>query len=181
MSDPDDLTPIEREAFLALGKQSAPSRMLEDRTVRALQAEGLLRRGARGFRLPWLIAAMAAGAVLYLGGLATGQWLANRQVTEMVGDLQRDHVLEAAALVQQTGSAYSQAIAALASVRSSADSHDVEQGREVALAALYSAANELVQLTPDDPVVVRILQGMDQDRRDADSAQTQHTRRVIWF
>ena len=176
----DDLTPSERKAFAALEKQNAPSRLLEERTVRALQAEGLLKR-KRGYNSARVVAAVAAGAVLYLGGLATGQWLANRQTTQIVSDLQRDHTLEAAALVQRTGSAYAQAIASLAALRTPGDSMSVSQGREVALAALYSAANELVRLTPDDPVVVRILQAMDEEPVDPDTTQSANTRRVIWF
>ena len=175
----DDLTPSERKAFAALEKQNAPSRLLEERTVQALQAEGLLRRKWR-FNSPRLVAAAAAAAVLYLGGLATGQWLANRQTTQIVSDLQRDHALEAAALVQRTGSAYAQAIASLAALRTPNDTSSVSQGREVALAALYSAANELVRLTPDDPVVIRILQAMDEDSV-PDTTQSANTRRVIWF
>lgn len=176
----DDLTPDERQAFAALEKQNAPSRLLEERTVRALQAQGLLRRKQR-FTASWLVAAAAAGAVFYLGGLATGQWLATRQTTQIVSDLQRDHALEAAALVQRTGSAYAQAIASLASLRTPGDSLSVSQGREVALTALYSAANELVRLTPDDPVVIRILQAMEEETADPDTTQSANTRRVIWF
>ena len=176
----DDLTPAERKAFATLEKQNAPSRLLEERTVRALQAEGLLKRKWR-FNSPRLVAAAAAAAVLYLGGLATGQWLATRQTTQIVSDLQRDHALEAAALVQRTGSAYARAIASLAALRTPGDSISVSQGREVALAALYSAANELVRLTPDDPVVVRILQAMDEERVDPDTTPSANTRRVIWF
>ena len=176
----DDLTPAERKAFAALKKMNEPSRVLEERTVHALRSQGLLR-APRRFSPSWLIAAAAAGAVLYLGGLATGQWLANRQTREIVSDLQRDHTMEAAALVQRTGSAYAQAIASLASLRSPADSLSVSQGREVALTALYSAANELVRLTPDDPVVVRILQVMEHESTTPDTTQSANTRRVIWF
>lgn len=176
----DDLTPAEQQAFAALKKMNEPSRVLEERTVRSLQAQGLLRKQRR-FSPSWLVAAAAAGAVLYLGGLATGQWLANRQTRDIVSDLQRDHTMEAAALVQRTGSAYAQAIASLASLRSPADSVSVSQGREVALTALYSAANELVRLTPDDPVVVRILQVMEHEGTTPDTTRSANTRRVIWF
>jgi hypothetical protein len=51
----------------------------------------------------------------------------------------------------------------------------------VALSALYSAANELVRLTPDDPVVVRILQVMEQEKSTPDTTASANTRRVIWF
>ena len=178
MSHDDELTPAERRALAAL-PQHEPSRLQEERTVRALQAQGLLRTPhARRPGLPWLVAALAAGAVLYLGGIATGQWLSHRQTSEMLSAMEQSHGREAAALVQQTGSAYTQAIAALSRVPAAADSQYVTQGREVALNALYSAANELVNLTPDDPVVVRILQAL--DRQDPDSSGAGN-RRVIWF
>lgn len=180
MTDHDDLTPEERQAFAALEKHNEPSRMLEERTVRALRAEGLLR-SRRRVSLPWLVAAAAAGAMLYLGGFATGQWLSNRQTTRIVSDLERNHALEAAALVQKTGSAYAQAIAGLAGLRMPSDSPSVLQGREVALSALYSAANELVRLTPDDPLVVRILQVMEDEKIDTTAERPAGTRRVIWF
>jgi hypothetical protein len=180
MDHDDELTPEEQRAFAALEKPNEPSRMLEERTVRALRAEGLLRARHR-VSLPWLMAAAAAGAVLYLGGLATGQWLSNRETTRIVSDLERNHALEAAALVQKTGSAYAQAIAGLASLRLPSDSQSVVQGREVALSALYSAANQLVRLTPDDPLVVRILQVMEHEKAKPDTTQSAHTRRVIWF
>lgn len=180
MNDHDELTPEERRAFAALEKPNEPSAMLEERTVRALRAEGLLR-GRHRVSLSWLIAAAAAGAVLYLGGFATGQWLSNRQTTRIVSDLERNHTLEAAALVQRTGSAYAQAIAGLAGLRMPSDSLSVVQGREVALTALYSAANELVRLTPDDPLVVRILQVMEHDTPNTDTTQSAQMRRVIWF
>jgi hypothetical protein len=181
MSHSDDLTAAERKAFAELGTRNEPSRFLEEQTVRALRAQGLLRGEKRRPTLSWLVAATAAGAVLYLGGLATGQYLANRQTSQVVSDLERGHSMEAAALVQRTGSAYAQAIAALASLRTPSDSSSVSQGREVALSALYSAANELVRLTPDDPVVVRILQAMETETTDTDTTSSASTRRVIWF
>lgn len=176
----DDLTPAERRAFSSLEKRHEPSRFLEERTVRALRAEGLLKTRPR-LSAARLVAAVAAGAVLYLGGVASGQWLTHRQTTQIVSDLQRDHAMEAAALVQRTGSAYAQAIASLAALRAPGDSLSVSQGREVALTALYSAANELVRLTPDDPVVVRILQVMETERVAPDTTGAANTRRVIWF
>jgi hypothetical protein len=179
MSSSDELTEAERRAFAELGKRNEPSRFLEERTVRALRAQGLLREAKRRPPLSWLVAAVAAGAVLYLGGLATGQHLASRQTSQVVSDLERGHSMEAAALVQRTGSAYAQAIAALASLRTPTDTSSVSQGREVALTALYSAANELVRLSPDDPVVVRILQAMETET--PDTTPSANTRRVIWF
>jgi len=111
--------------------------------------------------------------------LPTGQWLANRQTAGMLTTMQQHGAMQAAVLVQQTGSAYAQAIAALGRVPISADSQHLAQGREVALTALYAAANQVVRLAPDDPVVARILQVL--DREHPDSGLARNTRRVFWF
>jgi hypothetical protein len=180
MSPDDELTPTERNAFATLRRNLESPRILEERIVSALRAEGLLARPKpRVERFPWLVAAVAAGAVLYLGGIATGQWLANRQTAGMLTTIEQNGAMQAAALVQQTGSAYAQAIAALGRVPVTADSQHLMQGREVALTALYAAANQVVRLAPDDPVVVRILQVLDRERPDSGLSRT--TRRVVWF
>ena len=181
MSEEEDLTPGERAAFQALQQRTEPSRLLEERTERALRELGLLRKPRRRFGPSQLVAAVAAAAVLYLGGVATGQWLASRQTTEVLTVMQENHAREAAALVQRTGSAYAQAIAGLSRVNAAPDSHYVIQGREVALNALYTAANELVRLSPDDPVVVRILQVLNTETVEPDTARPSQPQRVIWF
>jgi hypothetical protein len=68
----DDLTPDERDALGRLPREAAPPPALEDATVAVLAARGLLRHGSRtrGIR-PWL--AIAAGIVLFVGGLALGR------------------------------------------------------------------------------------------------------------
>lgn len=182
MSHDDELTPGERAALAALPREREPAPLLEERTVRALRAEGLITPMLRKVRrLPWLVATAAAGLVLYLGGIATGQWMANRQTTDALVRIQQNTMMQAASLVQRTGSAYAQAIAALANTPDSADRHSAAQGREVALTALYSAANELVRLAPDDPVVVRILQVLDREPERSDGSTTGTLQRVVWF
>lgn len=181
MSHEDELTPEEQAALAALPLQREPSSLLEERTVLALRQEGLLRaRRSRSWQGAGWAAAVAAGAILYLGGIATGQWLSSRQTADALVAIERNNAMQAAVLVQQTGSAYAHAIAALSHVPDSSDRRYLVQGREVALTALYAAANEVVRLAPDDPVVVRILQVLDHEREHADTAGTA-TRRVIWF
>jgi hypothetical protein len=72
MTGTDDLTPDEREALERLPRQAAPPPGLENATVSALTARGLLRPAtrARGIR-PWL--ATAASLLLFAGGVAIGR------------------------------------------------------------------------------------------------------------
>jgi hypothetical protein len=119
--------------------------MLEDRTIKALRGEAVLTPARWSRRpMPRLLVGAAAGLLLYLGGLATGQWLATRQTADALKDLQQNNAMQAATLVQRTGSAYAEAIAALSRIPASTDSQYVVQGREVALSALIAAANQIV-------------------------------------
>jgi hypothetical protein len=70
----EDLTPAERETLTRLPREATPPPALEDATVHALAARGLLRRKPRGSRriLEWGIAA-AAATVLFVGGYLAGQ------------------------------------------------------------------------------------------------------------
>jgi hypothetical protein len=54
----DDLTPAEREALRALPREANPSELLEERTVRALAARGMIRP-SRALP-PWFAWAAAA-------------------------------------------------------------------------------------------------------------------------
>lgn len=68
----DDLTPDEREAVARLPREAAPPAALEDATVAALTARGLLRRPARRWgNQAWL--GIAASLLLFFGGLAIGR------------------------------------------------------------------------------------------------------------
>jgi hypothetical protein len=89
----------------------------------------------------------------------------------------------AAAAVQRTGSAYVAALATLAAVSDTSHASSVSQGREVAVNALHAAANELVRLAPEDPVAVRILQGMARtDKPDpGDASIASSPRRTVWY
>lgn len=70
----DELTPEERAALAALPREATPGDLLEERTVRALAARGLLRRPHSRFRplAAWMSAA-AACAVFFAAGFALGQ------------------------------------------------------------------------------------------------------------
>ncbi|HUF35164.1 MAG TPA: YciI family protein [Gemmatimonadales bacterium] len=75
MTEPNgDLTPRAREALAALPREAAPPPSLEEATVRALAARGLLRRPPRRRPRPVELGlALAASVLLFLGGLAVGR------------------------------------------------------------------------------------------------------------
>lgn len=170
--EPLDLTASESEALAALPRERDPGELLEERTVRALRAEGLLAgavgsggrgssvaTGERGHK-PWWrsAAAIAAGIALFAGGLSVGQMLGARQTADAFQTVFEEGDALLAAQVQRTGSDYVAALAALSGVNGSAVV-DTSQALEVALTALWAAANEIVRLAPDDPLTARILQG----------------------
>ncbi len=172
--EPVDLTPEERAALGALPCEREPGRMLEERTVKALREEGLLgsaalvrqsaggpsRRDERG--RPWWMsaAAIAAGIALFAGGLSIGQALGARQTADAFHTVFEEGDARLASQVQRTGSDYVAALAALAEA-DGAVAADTGQALEVALTALWAAANEIVRLAPDDPLTARILQGFE--------------------
>jgi len=186
MHDDDlDLTADEREALRALPRERDPGELLEERTVRALRARGLIRSsGPPRFAIsPAWASAAAAAVALFLGGFAFGQWVESRQTREAFIAMHRQDAAEAAASVQRAGSAYISALATLANaVQSGAGSKDVAQGREVALNTLHAAANQMVRIAPEEPVATRILQGLERARgADSSKVAAAEPQRLIWF
>lgn len=182
MPDEYELTPEAREHLARLPGEAAPPRALEERTVRALRARGLLARSQRPWRLAvWVPVAAAAALVLFLGGVAVGQWMGARSTAQAMAEMNRTNAQQVAALVQRTGTAYNEALLVLGQVSDSGrrNTTGALQSREVALNSLYTAAARIAQLYPDDPLSVRILQTFeDQHTRDQGNAPT---RRVVWF
>jgi hypothetical protein len=183
----DELTPEERAMFAALPREREPGRLLEERTVRALRERGLLhapaaaRRTVR-FSAAWMSGAIAAGIALFLGGLATGQYVAGRNATALVTEMRQRDAQQAALMVQQTGSAYVQALTRLSQV--SDTSHAArQQGREVASSMLRAAADEVVRMNPNDPVASGILTAFDRASTQQSRAQRDTTGKqsVVWF
>jgi hypothetical protein len=146
-SNDDELTPEERAAFAALPREQMPSRLLAERTVRALRERGLLLESRRPW-LPasWRVAAAAAALALFAGGTAFGQWLSARQTASTVASLRTDDPLAAALRVQRAGSAYLDALSALVDASDGADARTATQAREVALAVFRGAADEIERL-----------------------------------
>lgn len=196
----------ELRALRAMRRDVEPGAGLEDRTVARLRHEGLIHDGPdpaarepwwtrlrwQGLlvgltppRLGWAAAALACVAAVFLAGVATGQRWALRSTADALATFHQGAMMQASARVQQTGSAYVEALVALGQIAADdSDAQDVSQGREAAVAALYAAASQLARLDPNDPVATRILQGLD-DIRTADSADSNETRdderQVLWF
>ncbi|MCL7960580.1 MAG: hypothetical protein M8861_10330 [marine benthic group bacterium] len=161
------------QALDRLPREREPGRMLEERTVRALREEGLIVSAAGSAEArpaaridlrhrPWWrsAAAIAAGIALFAGGLSVGQMLGARQTADAFQTVFEDGDVLLAAQVQRAGSDYVAALAALSAADGGAAA-DTSQALEVALTALWAAANEIVRLAPDDPVTARILQGFE--------------------
>jgi hypothetical protein len=128
--------------------------------------------------MAWLGGAVAAGIALFASGMAMGQWMGTRATAEVVQAVQAQNERQAALLVQQTGSAYVQALGQLAAMSDSGKA--ALQGREVATQMLRAAADELVRIAPDDPIAGAVLAGF-QRADSAQAARTGEKQRVVWF
>ena len=115
----EEMTPDAAQPAAALPREQDPGRLLEERTVRALRERGLIeapRAGGRVRRIPraWLGGAVAAGIALFASGIAMGQWMGTRATAQVVQAVQAQNERQAALLVQQTGSAYVDALGQMA-------------------------------------------------------------------
>ena len=162
----------------ALPRELEPGDLLEERTVRALREAGLLGR-RRAIPRTWIAAALAASIALFASGLAFGQWLGSRSAADMLVAQQNANLQQTAEAVQRAGNAYVQALSALAESEQPRTSADALYARETALTTLHQAANQMVRISPNDPVAANILQGLDQ--ANARPQERRNTRRVIWF
>jgi hypothetical protein len=171
------------EMVRELPQDALPSALLEERTVRELRKRGLLRR-QRTLPASWLAGSVAASIALFATGVAVGQWLGTRNTISTVAEIaSQTSPAAAAAQVQETGTAYVQALEALVNSANQTQGQPSDpQAREVALTALHAAANEVVRLAPNDPVAAKILQGIEQARRQADPpTERQASRQIVWF
>ena len=169
-----ELTSEEHSALESLPREREPGRMLEERTVKALRDEGLIGSSAlTGGQMregsgpdvrgrPWWrsAAAIAAGLALFAGGLSVGQMLGARQTADAFQTVFEEGDVRLASQVQRAGSDYVAALAALTEADGTAAA-DTSQALEVALTALWAAANQIARLAPDDPLTARILQGFE--------------------
>lgn len=206
----DDLTPDERSAFADLPRERRPSDLLEERTVGALRAAGLL--GARRRQDPWRVwprvAAAAAVLALMAGSFALGQLVGTHGATgraqppfsagalAAMGDSAHGTgggpagnsvdepaagPLATAVDVQRAGSAYIAALARLTAAPAGADTAAALESREVAIATLLGAAQILARLDPRQPVARSLLAGLE-PAGPAAADTTQASRRdIVWF
>ena len=168
----------------ALPREREPGRLLEERTVAALRKKGMLkpRRHRRGFHPGLLAGSIAASLALFAMGVVVGQWLGARSATEAFVAVRQTDAMNTALQVQKAGSAYVDALQALASFSDSAGVAVPQQGREVALTALHAAANEVIRMAPNDPVAAEILRGFQRVRQQQMAQQQKEPQRqIVWF
>jgi hypothetical protein len=126
---------------------------------------------------------MAATAViaLTLGGFALGQWAGSQQTAKAMFEMHEQDGLRLAAEVQRTGTAY---IAALNTLFENLQAQDPEvraQGWQVAVSALYAAADLVVSIAPDEPMAQNILWALNQFQETPGERETEPPRHFVWF
>jgi hypothetical protein len=136
-------------------------------------------------------AAAAASLALFGGGVWMGQWMGTHSTTEAFLAVREQDAAQLALRIQEAGSAYVSALAALGELRGAEDpgaagdpvatdaAREIQQGRAAALGALYGAAFELARMAPGDADVFRILQILE-ERRTRDVGGTP-AGNVVWF
>lgn len=183
----EPLTPAERDMIQRLPREADPPRLLEERIVATLRHEGILRHPRRhrpSVPGSWIAAGLAASLLLFVSGMATGQWLGARTATRAFLAVRAQDAAQAAVRVQEAGSAYVNALVGLGAFATGEGRGDgnVDQGREAAFAALYAAAAELARLSPDDATVARVLRVLEDAREPPSrSGSAGAVRQVIWF
>ncbi len=180
----DKITSSEKKSFERLPRELIPDRRLEERTVAALRRRGLLRaRSPKTIVLspPWMALAAGLAIALLAGGFALGQWVGSRQTAQAMLAAQEQNGLRLAAEVQRTGTAYIAALNTLVENLKGQDAQVQAQGRQVALSALYAAADLVVTIAPDEPVAENILWALDQSPAPRTEPGTAPPKHYIWF
>jgi len=179
MSHDEQLSPEEERALQSLPRERLPGRGLEERTVSALRQRKILRPRP-AFTPVHVGLAAAAGFVLFFAGVLYGQWRVDgaaggQSVQQPAGGTQT-----ASELVELTGTAYVNALSSFALSSDSTNTEEWIRGRRAALEVFREAANEVVVLVPDDPLVEDILRGMEEVERVKNSG-SEETRQIVWF
>jgi len=142
---------------------------------------------------PWMaVAAVAATLTLFGSGVFLGQWIGSKSTAQAFLAVREQDAAQLAMTIQEAGTAYVSALAALGELRAGEieggaagegavfSAADLQQGREVALGALYGAAFELARMSPDDDAVIRVLQILE-DRRAREEGFWDSPRNWVWF
>jgi hypothetical protein len=180
----DELYPSEKKSLQGLPRERVPDPSLEERTVRALRRRGLLRaHSPRGIVLSPTWMALAAGLAIALlaGGFALGQWVGSRQTAKAMLAVQEQDGLRLAAEVQRTGTAYITALNTLVEGLKGQAPEVQAQGRQVALSALYAAADLVVTIAPDEPVAQNIMWALDQSPGPEVEPGKVPPKHYVWF
>lgn len=178
-----------------------PPAGLEDRIVGALRAEGLLgpavpaagagmgwrarasagaaRGGVAARRAAWWPLAAAAALAVFAAGFAAGQFTGSRSTADAMLAVREADAAATAAFVQQAGTAYVRAIAALAD-QSELSGRDpaADQGEAAARAAFTAAAEEWTRLDPENETAHQVLSLLTTRQSAAEGAAVSQT---IWF
>jgi hypothetical protein len=207
VSDDLELTREEKMAFQSLPREAEASDLLEERIVRSLREEGILRESGatvgeadralppgRGLWIkPWMaVAVVAASLALFTSGIFLGQTLGTRSTAQAFLAVREQDAAQLAMTIQEAGSQYVSALAALSELRVADPGvsgggesgvfsvADLQQGREVAMGTLYGAAYELARMSPDDVEVMTILRILEA-RREREEGGQGVARNVVWF
>ncbi|MBB4636318.1 hypothetical protein [Longimicrobium terrae] len=176
----DELPPALLNALRGLPRERQPGRLLEERTVRALRENGLVQaaapRGIRRLPMAWIGGAVAASLALFASGVAVGQWMGGRATAQVVSAMEARNSQQAAMLVQQTGTAYVQALRHFAAMDSAGAADP--QGREVAAHMLRAAAGQMVRIAPNDAVAGAVMAS---NPRTDTAAAHRAKQQVLWF
>ncbi len=174
----DELSPNERDAFEALPRERPAPRMLEERIVGALKRDGLLRE-PRTERAPWwswrLMPAMAAGLLLFAGGVLVGTRMNPAATAVPAGTAT---ATDRAARIEQGGQRYLAELTALSRTDDTTRSPERTRGSQVASRILRQAAQEVARLDPTDPLADRITGGG--ELADAAVASSEGTH-IVWY
>lgn len=180
----EQLTPSEKKSFQGLPRELIPDGRLEERTVRALRRRGLLRAHTHRrivLSPSWIALAAGLAIALLAGGFALGQWVGSRQTAQAMLAVQEQNGLRLAAEVQRTGTAYITALNTLVENLKGQDAQVQAQGRQVAISALYAAADLVVTIAPDEPVAQNILWAFDQSPVPQTEPGTAPPKHYVWF
>ncbi|GEM_PF-3483170 len=158
MNTDEEMSP-EIEALAALPREREPDPELEERVVDELTRRGILgprRRSVIELTGRRLAGVAAAVALLITSGFAmgylTGTWRARGAVVTSAND-----GFHLAVEVQRASSDYLAALQDLALYEQILTEQEREQGREVALATLGSAARAIAGLAPSDEILRQML------------------------